>query len=67
MKVLVREEKTGQYLGHDGTWVTQPNDGLGFASLHAAAAKAREQENCDVVLRYEEPPYELVLNPAYCA
>jgi hypothetical protein len=66
MRVLIRDEKTGKYLGQDGVWVADAKEGIGFPTLQAAGKKAREQQDCEVVLSYENPPCELALDPVYC-
>lgn len=66
MKVLIRDEKTGRYFGDGGAWVTEAKEALGFPTLHSAGKTAREHEDCDVVLSYEDPRCELAINPIYC-
>jgi hypothetical protein len=66
MKVLIRDDKTRKYLAREGVWVAEAMEGMAFPSLRAAGQKAREHEDCDVVLGYEDPPCEVALNPVYC-
>lgn len=68
MRVLLRDEGTGTYLGREMAWVGHLEGAAEFATLEAAGAKARECPERDVVvvLRYEESECELALNPAYC-
>jgi hypothetical protein len=66
MRVLVRHEKTGRYFGEAGAWVPEAKEAVDFLTLYAAGKKAREHDDCDVVLCYENPPCELALNPVYC-
>jgi hypothetical protein len=66
MRVLVRNEKTGRYFSEAGVWVTEEKEARDFSTLHAAGNKAREHEDCVVVLSYENPPCERAINPVYC-
>ena len=66
MKVLIRDDKTRKYLARDGIWVAEAMEGMAFTAQRAAGQKAREHEDCDVVLSYEDPPCEVALNPVYC-
>jgi hypothetical protein len=66
MRVLVRNDKTRRYFCEVGAWVTEANEAMCFPTLYAAGKKAREIEDCDVVLSYENPSCELALNPVYC-
>jgi len=66
MRVLIRDEKTRKYLARDGIWVAEAREGMTFPTLRVAGQRAREHEDCDVVLSYENPPCELALNPVYC-
>jgi len=67
MKVLVRDAGTGSYVGRQVTWVGNAEEAAQFATLEAAGQQAREfgREDVVVVLRYENPECELVLNRAY--
>jgi hypothetical protein len=68
MRVLLRNGRTGLYRGKQLDWVTEIEDAAEFGTIQAAGQKARssDQEELDVVLRYDEPECELALNPVYC-
>jgi hypothetical protein len=66
MRVLIRNEKTGKYLGRDGFWVSEAKTAMAFPTLQVAGEKARQHENCGVVLSYEDPKCELAVDPMYC-
>ena len=56
------------YVGRQAPWADNLEEAAEFATLDAAGRKAREFGEMDavVVLRYENPERELLLNPAYC-
>ncbi len=68
MKVLLRNERTGLYVGEHIPWVANPEYAVKFSTLELAAWQARKfgRDDVVVVLRYEQPQCELALNPAYC-
>jgi hypothetical protein len=68
MRVLLRNERTGLYRGKELDWVAGIEDAAEFGTIQAAGQKARssDEDELDVVLRYEDPQCELALNPAYC-
>jgi hypothetical protein len=65
MKVLVRQADAALYLTSNGQWGPK-NSAREFPDLQSAGREAFWFEDADVVLSYDEPPCELVLNPAYC-
>ncbi len=65
-RVVVRDERTGRYLGRDGVWVVEFAAAKGFQTLGSAGEQARRVEDGSVVLKYDNPPRELALNPVYC-
>jgi hypothetical protein len=66
MKVIIRDQRTKQYLGQADLWVLGPAEAQDFLTIPSAAQKALERNGCAVVLRYEDPPCELALEPAVC-
>jgi hypothetical protein len=68
MRVLLRNGRTGLYRGKSLDWVAEIEDAAEFNTIQAAGQNARssDEEEVDVVLRYDEPECELALNPAYC-
>ena len=68
MRVLLRNGRTGLYRGKQLDWVAEIEDAAEFGTIQAAGQTARssDQEELDVVLRYDEPECELALNPVYC-
>ncbi len=68
MKVLVKNSHTGLYLGREQLWVADVAKAVEFRMIVNAGRKAQECGHPDVcvVLRYEDPVCELVLNVAYC-
>lgn len=67
MKVLLRDPRTGCYLGRDDRWVAHCEEALEFDSLHEAGRRAYERHHeAKVVLRYSDPVCELAVNPAFC-
>ncbi len=68
MKVLLRDSRTGKYCGREAEWVAEPTAALEFVDIRNAGKRAREQVELelDVVLKYDNPPCELALNPAFC-
>ena len=68
MIVILRDLKTGLYLGRENVWVGKPEEAADFGTLEAAGRGAWKcaGEDVAVVLRYDNPECELALNPAYC-
>jgi hypothetical protein len=68
MKVLLRDALAGLYWGKGGEWVPDAGAGMEFKTIEAAGQMARrcEPQDLNVVLRYDDPPCEIKLNPAYC-
>jgi|WetSurMetagenome_2_1015567.scaffolds.fasta_scaffold1126844_1 hypothetical protein len=68
MKIILRDSQTGLYYGGDQSWCAEVSGAINFDSIGAGASVAQEQrlEMVEVVLRYEEPPCELVLPLAQC-
>jgi hypothetical protein len=68
MRVLLQDAQTGLYLGEDGGWVSAPDEAREFPTPWAAAQTAPtcDRDDVNVVLKYEDPDCQLVLNPAYC-
>ena len=68
MRVLLRDAGTGFYVGREVPWVASEEGAAEFETLAAAGCKAVEfgPEDVVVVLRWESPESELLLNPAYC-
>jgi hypothetical protein len=65
MKVLVRRAGMELYLTSEGQWGERVS-ARQFADVEAAGQEAFRFEDADVVLSYDHPRCELVLNPAYC-
>ncbi len=63
MKIILRDSLTGLYYGGNQTWCAGVSGAMVFNSFQTAASVALEEklETVNVVLRYEEPPCELVL------
>jgi hypothetical protein len=68
MKVLLCDARAGLYWGKGGEWVQDAGAGMEFKTIEAAGQMARrcEPQDINVVLRYDDPPCEIKLNPAYC-
>ena len=65
-RVLVRDERTGKYLGQDGGWVVELASARVFETMRSAGEEARHGEECSVVLWYEDLACELAINPVFC-
>ncbi len=65
-RVIIRDERTGRYLGRDGGWVVELTAAKRFETLQGAGEEARRVEESSVVLRFENPPCELAINPVFC-
>ncbi len=65
-KVLVRDERTGKYLSDDGAWVVEPAAAKVFENPQSAAKAAQPRQPSSVVLKYNNPPCELAINPVFC-
>jgi hypothetical protein len=65
VKILVRHSGTGLYLGRDGGWADKI-DAQEFETIQEAGEEAWHHEDAQVVLSYDKPKCELVLDPAYC-
>jgi hypothetical protein len=67
MRILLRDLGSGLYAGKSGAWgaLDAAED---FSTMDEAGRKAGEIEGDDlaVVLSYENPTCELVVNPSYC-
>lgn len=68
MRVLVRDDTNQLYWKTGDEWVAEVAGARDFQTLHDAALKALENKarTTSVVLAYENPVCELVLNPHYC-
>jgi len=57
------------YHGKASAWVEEAAEALEFETLADAGTHAVrcDRDAVNVILRYENPACELVLNPAYCA
>jgi len=66
MRVIVRDEPTGQYLGPEDTWVSRVTEARKFETIQSAAEEARKGEDFSVVLGYEDPGSEIAINPVFC-
>jgi hypothetical protein len=68
MKILIQNAHTRKYYKAEDAWSGDVSDAFHFGVLADAARKALERENEDlnIVLRYEEPQCELAINPAFC-
>lgn len=68
LKIFLREAQTRRLWTVNGDWTFDPKDTVHFESIETAGEEAIRYHDHDieVVLRYEEPPVELALNPVYC-
>jgi hypothetical protein len=68
MKVLLRQSQTGLYHGKENAWVEEIAEALEFETLAAAGNRAAgcNPDDVIVIVRYDDPPSELALNPAFC-
>jgi hypothetical protein len=67
MIVLLRDLKTGLYVGKEEAWANLEG-AEHFATMEAAGRRARDAgEDMAVVLRYDNPVCELALSPAFCS
>ena len=64
MKVLLRNEITGSFVGKETAWVENVQGAAEFKTLEAAVKKTLEymREDVVVVLRDEDPKYGLALS-----
>ena len=69
MKIILRDERTQMFMTVNGEWVAESAEALELLNIEAAGKQALTHGACDVVvvLKYDEPPCELALNPVYCA
>ena len=68
MRVLLRDARTGSYVGREMPWVEKAAAAAEFETVEAAGRKALESERKDLIiaLRYESPECELALDPVQC-
>ena len=68
MKIILRDAQTRMLKSKSGAWTSDPAEAVQFLSLEAAGEQAKQcgDQDVEVVLKYEEPPCELALNPVYC-
>jgi len=68
MKVLLQNEDTRLYYGGENQWVTRVTEALNLVTVEKAAQKALQCHELalSVVLKFEQPEYELAINPAFC-
>ena len=64
MKILVRDSKSGLYLGEDGSWMAEVG-ARQFLSVQEAGEEAWRYEGALVVLSYDDPRCELSLSPSF--
>jgi hypothetical protein len=64
MRVLIRRCHTGEYMAALDTWVLDPGDAHNFVRPDEAIlfAQGANLPDVELVLRYERPPSETVLN-----
>ena len=68
MKVLLQNALTKEFYAGENIWTSLDSDAFDFRALVAAARKAveRQADDLNVVLRYENPPCDLAINPVFC-
>ncbi len=68
MTILLRNSNTRMFWGRNGRWTSERSEAALFRTLEAAGERAIEfgSDALEVVLRYETPVCELVLNPSFC-
>ena len=66
MIVILRDLKTGLYFARENLWVGKSEEAAHFGTAEAAGREAWEciAEDVVVVMKYDNPDCELVLNPA---
>ena len=66
MKILVRDEQTGKYLGLGEDWVGDSNEAMEFGTIQKTGHAAARVEDSSVVLSDGNPQGELAIYPVYC-
>ena len=64
MRVLLRDEKSGSYVGRETAWTASVEGAAHFETLEAAIQRTLDyvHEDVVVVLRHEDPKSGLALN-----
>ncbi len=68
MKILVRDAETHLWNKGKGAWTSDLAEAAQFPSINSAAREAlkHNEQDLEVVLRYERESRLLALNPVYC-